>query len=225
MPVKRILEIDPLDRPREKIEKKGASSLKDYELIAAILGMGTKKSDVLSVSRKVSELITKDEFPGYEKLLEIDGIGKSKAALLMACFEFTRRYGNPASIESIRITEPDHICQIPEIMNLRNKNQEHFLCTTLNGASEVIATRTITMGLLNHSLVHPREVFADAITDRAAGIICVHNHPSGNPEPSMEDIKVTRQLFEAGSILGINLIDHLIITKGGINSLRSLGYL
>lgn len=150
MPVKRILEIDPLDRPREKIEKKGASSLKDYELIAAILGMGTKKSDVLSVSRKVSELITKDEFPGYEKLLEIDGIGKSKAALLMACFEFTRRYGNPASIESIRITEPDHICQIPEIMNLRNKNQEHFLCTTLNGASEVIATRTITMLSLIH---------------------------------------------------------------------------
>ncbi len=81
------------------------------------------------------------------------------------------------------------------------------------------------MGLLNHSLVHPREVFADAITDRAAAIICVHNHPSGNPEPSQADIIVTKQLCEAGTILGIQLLDHIIITKGGVNSLRSLGYL
>ncbi len=81
------------------------------------------------------------------------------------------------------------------------------------------------MGLLNHSLVHPREVYADAITDRAAAIICIHNHPSGNPEPSSEDITVTRQLSEAGKILGISLLDHLIYTKGKVTSLRSLGYI
>lgn len=225
MPPKRMTDIDPLDRPREKIKEKGAASLKDDELIAVILGWGTKNNDIRKLSKKVADLLGRDHFPSYDTLLEIEGIGPSKAAILMACFEFSRRYGRPAPAQIIRITEPDHIEQIPEVVELRSKPQEHFLCTTLNGASEVIATRTITMGLLNHSLVHPREVFADAIADRAAAVICIHNHPSGNPDPSKEDITVTKQLSEAGVILGINLIDHLIITKGGVTSLRGLGYL
>lgn len=225
MAAKRITEINPLDRPREKIEKKGASSLSDYELIAAILGKGTKKNDVLSLSKKVAALIKPENFPGYDELLEIDGIGPSKAAILMACFEFARRYGITEPPTVIKITGPEDIEKIPIITELRKKEQEYFVCITLNGASEVINTRIITKGLLNHSLVHPREVFADAITDRAAAIICAHNHPSGNPDPSSEDIKVTRQLAESGTLLGISLLDHLIITKGGLNSLRSLGYL
>ena len=203
MPAKRITDIDPLDRPREKIEKKGASALKDSELIAAILGKGTKTNDVLTISKQVANLLEKDNLPSYDTLLEINGIGPTKAAVLMACFELANRYGTPAEKERIRITEPEHILKI----------------------SEVINTRTITMGLLNHSLVHPREVYADAITDRAAAIICIHNHPSGNPEPSSEDITVTRQLSEAGKILGISLLDHLIYTKGKVTSLRSLGYI
>ncbi|ABD42434.1 DNA replication and repair protein RadC [Methanospirillum hungatei JF-1] len=225
MPAKRITDIDPLDRPREKIEKKGASALKDSELIAAILGKGTKNNDILTISSQVADLLKKDNLPSYDTLLRINGIGPTKAAVLMACFELANRYGTPAEKERIRITEPDHILKISEVTDLSGKSQEHFLVTTLNGASEVICTRTITMGLLNHSLVHPREVFADAITDRAAAIICIHNHPSGNPEPSSEDITVTRQLSEAGKILGISLLDHLIYTKGKVTSLRSLGYL
>lgn len=225
MAAKRITDIEPIDRPREKIEKRGASSLKDFELIAAILGNGTKKSDVLSISKRVSGLIGKDRFPSFEELCSIEGIGQSKAAILMACFEFSRRYGPHERNYRITITEPEHIRQIPEVMNIQTKNQEYFMTISLNGASEVIETRMITMGILNHSLVHPREVYADAITDRAAAIICVHNHPSGNPNPSQEDIRVTRQLSEAGTILGIQLLDHIIITKGGLSSLRSLGYL
>ena len=145
--------------------------------------------------------------------------------MIIACNELTRRYAVPVEREQIKITEPQHILKIPEVAGLAYKPQEYFLVTTLTGASEVISTRIITKGLLNNSLVHPREVFADAITDRAAAIICIHNHPSGNPEPSSEDIAVTRQLSEAGKILGINLLDHLIITKGPVTSLRSLGYL
>ena len=220
-----MTDIDPLDRPREKIKKTGAVALSDDDLIAAILGRGTKNSNILTLSRKVSDLLEKDNLPSYDTLIGIDGIGPSKVAVLMACFEFARRYGTPLPDEPIRITEPEHIIQIPEVAAVRNKLQEFFLCTTLNGASEVIKTRTITMGLLNHSLVHPREVFADAITDRAAAVICIHNHPSGNPDPSSEDVTVTKQLCEAGKILGINLLDHLIITKGGVTSLRSLGFL
>ncbi len=225
MPHKRISDIDPLDRPREKIETKGVGSLTDTELIAAIIGKGTKNNDVLAISRQVARLLKKETLPSYDMLVAIEGIGPSKASVLMACFELARRYGGQVEPERIRITEPDHIMQIPEVAGLTSKSQEHFLVTTLNGASEVITTRTVTMGLLNHSLVHPREVFADAITDRAAAIICIHNHPSGNSDPSVDDITVTRQIAQAGTILGINLLDHLIITKKKVTSLRSLGYL
>ena len=224
MPVKRMLEIDPRDRPREKIEKKGVTALQDYELIAAILGKGTKGHDILSLSKKIAGMISPGRLPAFEELIAIDGVGPSKASVLIACFELARRYGVQSLSEVIRITSPEDIIRIPVVADLKRKNQEYFLCTTLNGASEVIDTRTITMGLVNHSLVHPREVFADAITDRAASIICVHNHPSGNPEPSSEDIRVTKQLVDAGIIIGINLLDHLIITKNGITSLRNLGY-
>lgn len=225
MPPKRMNEIDPCDRPREKIAQKGAQALKDEELIAIILDNGNKNCDVFSISRKVAELMEKNNLPSYETLLNIKGIGPAKSSRLIACFELARRYGTPDILDPIRISEPEDILQIPEVIDIGHKLQEHFLCITLNGASEVIMARIITMGLLNHSLVHPREVFADAITDRAAAIICVHNHPSGNPEPSQADITVTKQLCEAGIILGIQLMDHIIITKGGVNSLRSLGYL
>jgi len=225
MAIKRITDIDPLDRPREKLQKKGAFALTDAELIAVILGKGTKDNNILTLSQKIAGLLKKDNLPSYEILVDIKGIGPSKASMLMACFELANRYGTPAPLTPVRITEPEHILQIHEVVELRGKPQEYFLCTTLNGASEVITTRTITKGLLNHSLIHPREVFADAISDRAAAVICIHNHPSGNPEPSSEDINVTRQLSEAGTILGINLIDHLIITRGNVTSLRGLGYL
>jgi DNA repair protein RadC len=225
MPAKKMMEIKPYDRPREKIETRGVSSLKDHELIAAILGKGTKDHDIFSISRKIADMIKGEGLPSWDRLLAIDGVGPSKASILMASFELARRYGVQTISDSIRITSPEDMIKIQEVADLRRKNQEYFLCTTLNGASEVVATRIITIGLINHSLVHPREVFADAITDRAAAIICVHNHPSGNPEPSTEDLKVTKQLCEAGEILGISLLDHLIITKTGITSLKSLGHL
>jgi DNA repair protein RadC len=225
MAVKKMRDIALHDRPREKIEKKGAKCLEDYELIAAILGMGTPNRDINAISRDVACMLSKDNLPGYNELIKIEGIGQSKACILLACFEIARRYQTCTDEPVHRITSPHNILEIPEIRDLKLKKQEHFMVITLNGASEVINSRTITMGLLNHSLVHPREVFTDAITDRAAAIICAHNHPSGNLEPSSQDIEITRQLVNSGEILGIKVLDHVIISKNGITSLRESGYM
>lgn len=225
MAIRRMRDISPEDRPREKIERKGVACLSDQELIAAIIGKGTAGRDVMDISREVSGMLSRKNPPTYEKLLNVEGIGQTKACILMACFEVARRYGTPEEEPAVRITAPEDVLAIPEVRDLKTKKQEHFLVLTLNGASEMIRALTITMGLLNHSLVHPREVFAEAIADRAASIICIHNHPSGNLDPSQQDIAITRQLVSAGEILGIQVLDHLIISKQGISSLRQAGYL
>ncbi len=160
----------------------------------------------------------------FRALISIPGIGPSKAAQIMACFEMGRRYCAPHS-GSVKVTKPQDVLLLTIIADIRDKRQEHFICITLNGAGDVLDSRTITVGLLNHSLVHPREVFADAITDRAASVICVHNHPSGSLDPSPQDIAVTTQLREAGLLLGIQLIDHIIVTKSGYLSMKEKGLL
>lgn len=127
--------------------------------------------------------------------------------------------------EQITIKEPADLLRVKGIVNISGKKQEHFLVVTIDGGGNVIKCRTITKGLLNHSLVHPREVYRDAILDSAHSIICVHNHPSGGLSPSNQDIQVTKQLKEAGEIIGISLLDHVIVSKTGIQSMRSLGYI
>jgi DNA repair protein RadC len=216
-------DILPQDRPREKIAKRGAKALSDVELIALILGSGTRSRDVLTVATDISQRISQDPiYREYDSLCEIDGLGPAKAAQIAACFELARRHllHEP---EKFKITSPTDV--LPLVASFGEKRQEHFICITLNGAGEVIENRTITVGLLNHSLVHPREVFADAITDRAASVILVHNHPSGTLEASAQDVAITRQLSEAGQILGIRVLDHLIITHKGFVSMREKGLL
>lgn len=146
-------------------------------------------------------------------------MGQAKACQIVAAFELARRFSQR---ERPVIREPKDV--IPYIQHIADKKQEYFLCLTLNGVGEVIQARVVTVGLLDSSQVHPREVFADAITDRAAGIIVAHNHPSGKLEPSPEDLAITRQLAEAGKLLGIELLDHIIITKNGWLSLKREGY-
>lgn len=221
--MKKMKDMPVLDRPREKIAGKGAAALSETELIEAIIGRGVKNRDVREIARDISAVVR--EKPGavrYEDLCGIEGIGPSKAAQIMACFELGRRYFR-ADPTIPKIQKPDDI--LPLVAWLRDKRQEHFVCISLNGAGEVLATRTVTIGLLNHSLVHPREVFADAITDRAASIICVHNHPSRSLEPSSQDIAITRQIQEAGNLLGIRLLDHIIIASTGYASMKELGLL
>lgn len=184
---------------------------------------GTKGRDVRTIARDICNLLGDGKPPlRYEELASLEGIGPSKASQILACFELGRRYyAGPGPLA--KVTKPEDI--LPLVPELAQKRQEYFICITLNGAGEVLGNRVITVGLLNHSLVHPREVFADVITDRAASVICVHNHPSGSLEPSSQDIAITRQLKEAGALVGIPLIDHIIVTRNGHTSLRERGLL
>jgi len=221
--MKKMKDLPLLDRPREKIARKGAAALKDEELIEAIIGRGTKNRDVRTIAREICGLVGEQKLPiRYEELASLDGVGPTKASQILACFELGRRY-YAAPDSQAKVTKPDDILRL--LPDLASKRQEHFICITLNGAGEVLGNRVITVGLLNHSLVHPREVFADAITDRAASVICVHNHPSGSLEPSSQDIAITQQLKEAGALVGIPLIDHIIVSRTGHLSLRERGLL
>ncbi|HVP94862.1 MAG TPA: DNA repair protein RadC [Methanoregulaceae archaeon] len=221
--MKKMMNVPERDRPREKIRRLGPAALSDQELIAAIIGRGVRGTDVFSIAGELAkELRSGREGLTYEKMEAVHGMGPAKAAQLSACFELSRRYPEKDQ-GSIRVTRPEDIINL--LNGLEFKKQEHFVCITLNGAGEVLGNRIITVGLLNHSLVHPREVFADAITDRAASIICVHNHPSGTLEPSTQDLEVTRQLTEAGGILGIRVLDHVIVTRNGFLSMKERGLL
>ncbi len=221
--MKKMKDVPAEDRPREKLSKKGAPALSDTELIEVIIGRGTKSRDVRAIARDIRERIRTGTAPlSYGELQGITGVGPAKASQIMACFEIGRRYYDKRD-GTHRISAPGDI--LPLVEDLRRQRQEHFICITLNGAGEVLAKRTVTIGLLNHSLVHPREVFAEAITDRAASVICVHNHPSGSLEPSPQDIAITAQLRDAGSTLGIQLLDHIIVAKSGYTSLKEKGML
>jgi DNA repair protein RadC len=218
--MRKMKDVPEPDRPREKIAKKGVVALTDTELIEAILGRGTINRDVRTIARDIAALMSDHTREiRYEDVLAIGGIGPTKAAQIMACLELGRRRYEPADV--VKIQKPEDV--LPLVGTYRDKPQEHFICISLTGAGEVISTRVVTIGILNHSLVHPREVFAGAITDRAASVICVHNHPSGALDASAQDIAITRQLQEAGTLLGIQLLDHIIITKTGFSSMKEKG--
>jgi len=217
--MKRIKDLPEFSRPREKLKERGAKALSDAELIAAILGSGGKGLDVMLLSSRVAKLIREKKGDlSLEELTKIDGIGLAKASQILAGFEIARRY---IVVETVKITEAKDV--LPLIDRITNKQQEYFICISLNGANEVIENRTVTVGLLDRSQVHPREVFADVITDRAASVIFAHNHPSGALEPSNSDLKIQEQLAEAGKILGIKVLDHIIISKKGYYSFQENG--
>ena len=217
--MKRIKDLPEFSRPREKLKERGAKSLSDAELIAAILGSGGKGLDVMSLASRVAKAISgKKGDLSLEELTKIEGIGLAKASQILAGFELARRH---IVVETVKITEAKDV--LPLIARITNKQQEYFICISLNGANEVIENRTVTVGLLDRSQVHPREVFADVITDRAASVIFAHNHPSGALEPSNSDLKIHEQLTEAGRILGIKVLDHIIISKKGYYSFQENG--
>jgi DNA repair protein RadC len=209
--MKKIKDLPKKERPREKLLEKGARTLSDQELLAVMLGRGTQKDDVLSLSKKIVKVIDGIGLDFQAKdIIEIDGIGEAKATLLCAAFEFVRRRIKP---EGLKIKFPADI--LPLIQHYGDRKQEHFICVSINGANEVMTVRVVTIGLINKSHVHPREVFADVIAERASAVIVAHNHPSGELNPSKEDIQITKRLKEAADILGLNLLDHIIFnTKG-----------
>lgn len=193
-------------RPREKLAAKGASALSDRELLAAVLGRGSGKRDVMGLAKDLLKCVD-DKGLGLttEDITAIPGIGQAGAATVTAAFEFARRRIRP---RGQKIRAPADV--LPLIRHYGDRKQEHFITVSLNGAHEVMDVRVVTVGLVNKSQIHPREVFAHPITQRAAAIIIAHNHPSGDLTPSKEDLKVTTQLKKAGDLLGIPLLDHII---------------
>ena len=219
--MKSITQLENIDKPREKLIKKGANALKDYELLAILLGSGVQGKDVISLSNEIIKLFEDDfENLNLEKLLSIHGLGLAKASQILSSIELSRRY---LIKQNKKITSANDVYK--ELKEYHNKKQEYFLALYLDGANHLIQTKIITIGILNQSLVHPREVFSYAIEKRCASIIVAHNHPSGILEASNEDINVTKRLKESGKILGIELLDHLIITNDGFVSLKEEGVL
>jgi len=220
-PKMRIRDLSSVDRPREKLIAKGEAALSDAELLAVLLGSGTKRLSVLDLSVKIlgsieGNLATTD----VKDLMKIHGVGRAKACQLVAAMELGRRH-----LSRQRSVIRDAEDALPYLTGIRKEKQEHFVCLSLNGANEVLATRTVTVGLLDSNQVHPREVYADPITDRAASILCAHNHPSGTLEASPEDLAITRRLVKAGEVLGIRVLDHIIVTEDGFLSLKQSGQL
>jgi DNA repair protein RadC len=202
------------DRPREKLLLRGSQSLSDAELVAILLRTGKKGKSVLEIAREIinsegnlAMLATRT----VDSLQKVDGIGKDKAATLAAAFELSRRILSQSKWFSNRkITSPQDIAEI-FIPILRDEIKEKFIVVCLNSANKVIKYETISVGNLNSSVVHPREIFKVAIDNSSASIILIHNHPSGNPEPSNEDIRITKKIVESGKVLDIPVFDHLII--------------
>ncbi len=217
----KITDLYDEDRPREKIAKKGVATLSDRELLSAILGRGVSGRDVTKISADIKKILddTKGK-PSFEELVAVKGMGVAKASQIVAAFELSRRYMEEDR-KVVRIRHPEDV--LPLVEDIRTKSQEYFICITLNGACEVINRHIVSIGILNQSLVHPREVFSDAITERCASVILVHNHPSGNLKPSQADLDVTKRLCNSGNILGIEVLDHIIVTKNSFTSLKETG--
>jgi DNA repair protein RadC len=219
--MKKLKDLSESDRPREKLQAKGPEALSDLELLAILLGSGTRDSDVLTVAGRILKAIDGgNDQVSLDALQEIEGVGPAKASLIAAALEFARRRIRP---EGLRISFPPDA--LPLIRHFADRRQEHFICVSLNGANEVIATRVVSVGLVDKTQVYPREVFADPITDRASAVIVAHNHPSGSLEPSREDHDTTARLKSAGEILGIRLLDHIIFNQKGYYSFLEKGLL
>jgi len=219
--VKPLRDFHDIDKPRERIKSVGATALKERDLIAAIIGRGVPGHDVNAIATDIHHLLEKKGGDvSHAELMEIQGVGETKAAQILAAFELARRY---LDRKGRRITTPADVALMT--MDIAKQQQEHFITFTLDGAGQIIERHPITKGILNHSPVHPREVFAPAIEERAASVILVHNHPSGNPEPSSADIEITRMLKDAGDLLGIEVLDHVIVTAKDHVSLKERGLL
>ncbi|MFC4320950.1 RadC family protein [Litchfieldia salsa] len=218
----------PIDeRPRERLLSEGPESLSNHELLAIILRTGTKEESVLQLSNRLL-----NQFEGLrllkeatvEEITSIKGIGPAKAIQIMASVELGRRIGRLQYEDRYVIRSPEDGANYL-MEEMRFLTQEHFVCLYLNTKNQVLAKQTIFIGSLNASIVHPREVFKEAFKRSAASIIALHNHPSGDPTPSREDIDVTKRLVECGKIIGIEVLDHIIIGEHKYVSLKEKGYL
>jgi len=222
MPKKlKISDIPLVDRPREKLKAKGAQNLKDAELLAILLGTGYQGKNVIELAKSILSKYPRKKFISvtYDELIKTKGISQAKACKILSAIELTKRF--------LKFKDDDTLPTIKSVNDvvaqsvyMRDKKREHFQVIYLNARNEMIDKKPMFVGTLNANLVHPREIFARAVENKSASIILVHNHLSSDPEPSEEDIEVTKRLVEAGKIMGIDILDHVIIAKGKVFSFK-----
>jgi DNA repair protein RadC len=216
----KLKSLPKIERPREKLIAKGPQNLKDEELLAILLGTGIEGKNVIEVAKQILKKYSKKRLlkMQYEDLAKIKGIGPAKACTILAAQELIKR-----AMEVQEETLPI-IQSVKDVMAqavyLRDKTREHFMVIYLNARNEMVFKKPMFIGTLNANLVHPREIFNEALKQNAASVILVHNHPSGDAEPSEDDLEITKRITEAGKIMGIDVLDHIIITKNKIFSFK-----
>jgi len=212
-----IMEIPKDERPREKLLKYGAKSLTNSELIGILLRVGSNKDTAITLGQKILKENEKgllnliNATPG--SLNKFHGVSNAKAATILAAVELGKRISSTKASESFKITSPQDVSALV-MEDMRYYKKEYFKIILLDTKNKVIDIITISIGSLNSSIVHPREVFLEAVKKSSASIILLHNHPSGEVQPSREDINITQRLIEAGDIMGIKVLDHIIIGDG-----------
>ncbi len=217
----KIKDLPKIERPREKLIQYGPERLSNSELLAIVLRSGKKGENVIDLANKILKKYKSENLPNltYEELKNFSGLGPAKACEIIACFELGKRLlkGKIAGL----YLKPEDIWK--ELKDIRDHKKEHFVIFYLDSRNQEIKREIISVGSLNANLVHPREVFEPAVKNLAAQVILTHNHPSGDSDPSEEDIGLNKRLVEAGRILGIEVIDHIIITKSGYLSFKEKG--
>jgi DNA repair protein RadC len=212
------------ERPRERLQKHGIEALSIAELLALVFGSGTRGENVITTSQKLLNHfgnLKNVAAASINELCEVKGIGPAKAAQIKASFELGKRLDDPDYYEQgVTVQSPQEAVETVRT-KLKGKKKEHFYILCLNTRNRVIGKSAISMGNLDSSIVHPREVFKDAISSLASSVIFIHNHPSGDLEPSAEDINLTKRLSAAGELLGIPMLDHIIVCDTGHLSLKS----
>ena len=220
-----VRDLPKSERPRERLIKFGPEALSAQELLALIIGRGIPKKSVMNIAQELLarfgniKAISQASIAG---LSEIKGVGLAKAAQLKACFELGKRQDLEPELKNYDIKNPQSVVKAIRA-SIKDKAKEHFKLILLDTRNKIIGISTISIGTLNASLVHPREIFKEAIIHNSASVVLAHNHPSGDPEPSDEDLTITKRLVKSGKILGIEVIDHIIIGKTGFSSFKERG--
>jgi DNA repair protein RadC len=215
------------ERPRERLKNFGPEALSAQELLALVIGRGIPKKSVMNIAQELlSEFgsVKAISQATIEELSKIKGIGLAKAAQIKACFELGKRQDLEPELKDFNIKDPQSVVKAIRA-SIKDKAKEHFKLILLNPRNKIIGISTISIGTLNTSLAHPREIFKEAIIHNAMSVVLAHNHPSGDPEPSEDDLTITKRLAEAGKILGIEVIDHIIIGKINFCSFKEKGLL
>lgn len=222
-----IKDLPPRERPRERLAADGPATLSDSELLAILLRTGTRENTAVQLAEHLLvQLGGLQELPrcSMEEYKAVKGMGTAKAVTVMAAVEMAKRLANRMRAEPVTVSSPGDAAGLV-MEEMRHYLREHFRVVLLDTKNKVLGIEEISIGSLNTSLVHPREVFRPAVKKACASVILVHNHPSGDPTPSREDLDVTRRLCEAGRLVGIEVIDHIVIGDGRFVSFREKGLL